>query len=306
MIKNKKQILIVGGTGFIGKNLSFLCLKNNLSVTVLSKKRPKTKIDKIKYIICDITNFHLLKKKINLNFDYVVNLGGNINHSDKKETMKAHFQGCKNLVKIFQKSKNLKFIQIGSSLEYGKQKAPHYENSIFNKQKLNSPYSKAKFLASKHLFSIKKRLAFNFTILRLYQVYGPHQKFDRLIPYVIKSCILNKKFPCSEGSQYRDFTYVDDITRAIILILSSKKTNNQIINLGYGRPIKVVEVIKLINKTINKGKPIFGKIKIRKDENLSSFPNVSKAKKIVRWKARTGLLKGLKETIRFYKKELKK
>ena len=64
MIKNKKQILIVGGTGFIGKNLSFLCLKNNISVTVLSKKRPKTKIDKIKYIICDITNFHLLKKKL--------------------------------------------------------------------------------------------------------------------------------------------------------------------------------------------------------------------------------------------------
>ena len=79
----------------------------------------------------------------------------------------------------------------------------------------------------------------NFIILRPYQVYGPYQKYDRLIPMVIKSCLKNKKFPCTEGNQERDFLYVDDFTDLIIKILRKKNFKNRIFNVGYGKPIKV-------------------------------------------------------------------
>ena len=118
----KKKILIVGGTGFIGINLSKHCLKKNWHVTVLSRKKPNIKIKKITYIFADISKANDLKKKIKLNYDYIVNLGGNINHTNHKQTYLTHFIGLKNLISVTQNIGVKKFIQIGSSLEYEKKK----------------------------------------------------------------------------------------------------------------------------------------------------------------------------------------
>ena len=92
--------------------------------------------------------------------------------------------------------------------------------------------------------------------------------------------------------------------RGIILLLKSKKGNNQIVNLGFGRPIKVINVIKKIKKNINLGELDIGKIPIRKDESLVSYPNIKKIYKLVGWKPKIGLLTGLKYTINHYKKEI--
>ena len=120
----RDNILIVGGTGFIGHHLS-KSLKKKKSVYSISINKPNKsrKVKGVKYINCDIYKKNLLYKKLRkINFDYVINLGGNIDHSNKARTVKSHFFGCKNLVDYF-KNKNLKlFIQIGSSLEYGKKK----------------------------------------------------------------------------------------------------------------------------------------------------------------------------------------
>ncbi len=300
----KNKILIIGGTGFIGTNLSLYCLKNNWKITVLSRKKPIKKIKRINYIIADISKIKDLKKKIKPNYDYIINLGGNINHSSHNQTYLTHFVGLKNILEVVKNFNLVKFLQIGSSLEYGGNKSPHNEKMKINQKKLKSNYSKAKFLSTQFLMKNQKKFKFNFTIIRLYQVYGPHQKFDRLIPFVIKSCLLNKRFPCSAGSQLRDFVYIDDVMRGIILLLKSKKGNNQIVNLGFGRPIKVINVIKKIKKNINLGELDIGKIPIRKDESLVSYPNIKKIYKLVGWKPKIGLLTGLKYTINHYKKEI--
>ena len=86
---NKKKILITGGTGFIGYHLAKKCLKLNWSVTSLSTKNPTKirKLKKIKYLISDISKKSDLKKIININYDYVVNLAGYVDHSRKKKTL---------------------------------------------------------------------------------------------------------------------------------------------------------------------------------------------------------------------------
>ncbi len=301
----EKKILIVGGTGFIGINLSKHCLKKKWCVTVLSRKRPKIKIKNIKYISADISKTEDLKKKIKFNYDYIINLGGNINHSNHKQTYLTHFKGLKNLIGIAQNIGVKKFIQIGSSLEYEKKKPPHSENMVIKEKRLKSYYSKSKFQSTKFLFQNQSKLKFNFIVLRLYQVYGPYQKFDRLIPFVIKSCLKNKKFPCSAGTQMRDFLHVNDVVRGIMLILKSKKAKREIINLGYGKPYKVIEIIKAIRDIIKSGRLDIGKISIRKDESMISYPNIKKVYKLVGWKPKIRLLNGLKYTINHYKKILK-
>ena len=68
-----------------------------------------------------------MKKKINSNYNYLVNLAGYVDHSHKTKTIKSHFNGCKNISSLFVNSKIEKFVQIGSSVEYGKIKSPQKE-----------------------------------------------------------------------------------------------------------------------------------------------------------------------------------
>ena len=74
---------------------------------------------KVNYIFCKLENKSLLKKKLDFEFDYVVNFAGYIDHSDSKKTFNSHYLGLKNLIDILGKKKIKKFIQIGSSVEYG-------------------------------------------------------------------------------------------------------------------------------------------------------------------------------------------
>ena len=102
-----KKILIIGGTGFIGYHLAKKCINKNFKVTSLSKNSPKKIrfVKKVKYIICDINDEKQLKKSISSNFDYIVNLGGYVNHQNKRETYRSHYLGLKNLTNFFKDKK---------------------------------------------------------------------------------------------------------------------------------------------------------------------------------------------------------
>ena len=139
--------------------------------------------------------------------------------------------------------------------------------------------------------------------MRLYQAYGSRQDFNRFIPIIIKACIKNKKFPCSEGRQLRDFIHVSDVVDAILKALKSKKARGHIINIGTGRPRKVKNIIKYIKKILKGGYPQFGKIKLRKDEFLKTYPNIMKAKNKMNWSPKISFKNGLKSTIKFYNEE---
>lgn len=297
----KNKILIAGGTGFIGYHLAKKCLALNWSVDSISTKSPqkKRKLLKVKYIKFDISKKKNLIKNLSNNYDYVVNLAGYVDHSHKEKTMRSHYEGCKNLSEFFLNKKIEKFIQVGSSIEYGKLKSPQKEN-IKNLQKTYSVYGKAKLLSTKFLMKLIKKYNFPATVIRLYLVYGPKQDLNRLIPITITNAIHNKKFDCSSGNQLRDFTYIDDLIEAIIKTLKSRHTIGEIINIGSGKPISVKKLILKICKLSKGGKPQFGKIPFRKDEIIKLYPSIQKAKKILNWKPRISLENGLKKTIKFF------
>ena len=298
-----KKILITGGTGFIGYHLSKKCLSLGWSVTSVSSRKPhiRKKIKGVKYLKIDITNKNKLSK-IKKNFDYIVNLAGYVDHSNKKKTLESHYIGCKNLASIFEKKKIKKFVQIGSSVEYGKLKSPHVEKKSCS-QSTYSVYGKAKLSSTKFLLELSKKNNFPSTIIRLYLVYGPKQDINRVIPITIKNALLDKIFDCSKGSQYRDFIFIDDVINAILKILKNNKTDGEIINIGSNKPIKIRDLINKICFIVGSGKPVFGKIKMRKDETMALYPNIDKAKKVLNWRPKISLNAGLKKTIQYYKNE---
>ena len=300
----RKKILIVGGTGFIGYHLAKKSLEKNWEVTSISTKTPKKKryLKKVKYIFCDISKKDILKRKIKNNFDYVVNLGGYVDHSKKKKTYQSHYIGCKNLTEIFLNRPLKSFVQMGSSVEYGYAKSPQTEKIKTKVSSLKSIYGKAKLNSSEFLIQKYKKNNFPATILRLYLSYGPKQDINRFIPIIINSCLRGKKFPCSNGIQFRDFLHVDDVISAIIKCLLSKKAKGQIFNLGSGKPQKIKNIIKKIVKIINSGIPNYGKIKLRKDEIIKLYPDISKIKTKLNWKPKISFNNGLIKTIKYYEK----
>ena len=274
----------------------------------MSTKPPsnKRKINKIKYLFCDISNkkdlSNILEGK---KFDYVVNLGGNVDHTKKNKVYKSHFLGCKNLAEYFLNSKIKRFVQVGSSVEYGHTKSPQEETAKTEEKKLQSYYGLAKLMATNLLIKYHNIFKFPAVVVRLYLVYGPKQDQNRFLPIVINSCLKKESFNCSHGLQLRDFIYIDDVIDAFLKILANKSIDGQIINIGYGSPKKIKEIIKNLKKKLNGGKPIFGKVKIRKDEIMTLYPSIKKAKKLIDWTPKTNFNLGMKKTIKYFYKEIR-
>ena len=305
MVKKKDKILIVGGTGFIGYHLAKRCLEKDWKVTSISLNLAKKSryLPKVKYILCDIAKKKLLQKNIKKYFDYVVNLGGYVDHSNTKKVLKSHYEGCKNLAEIFLKKTPLSFVQIGSSLEYGNSKSPNIEGMKCNLKPIKSIYGKAKLLCSKHVIDLFKKKNFPSTVLRLYLAYGPKQDLNRFLPIIIKGCIKNKKFPCSQGAQLRDFTHINDVVDAILKSLTNKNARGQIINIGSGKPRKIRNVIEDVKRISKGGYPQYGTFKLRKSEILKLYPSIKKAKSIINWRPKISFEKGLASTIKYYNEQ---
>ena len=297
----KKKILIIGGTGFIGKHLAKKCASLNWKVTSVSSTKPIEKVSKVKYILCDISKKKEIHTKITKNYDYVVNLGGYVDHSKKQKTFKTHYIGLKNLSNYFLKSQINIFLQMGSSLEYGDNKSPQKENMSTSPNKLKSVYAKSKLLATNHLIKLNKTHNFPTSILRLYLAYGPKQDYNRFLPIIIDSCLKNNSFDCSDGNQFRDFIFINDLIDLIIKALKNPNSIGQILNAGSGKKQKIKNIIKMVVKIIKGGKPNFGKIKLRKDESKEVYPSISKSKKLLLWKPKHNFKQGLLKTILYYK-----
>ena len=300
------KILIIGGTGFIGFNLLKKLKKLRFSITSISLSYPKKKnlISGVKYVKLDITNKNEIKK-INGNFDIVINAGGygglDGNFKDTNKMYQNQIKGLKNVASFFLKKKIKKFIQVGSSLEYGSVSGIQTEKS-YSKNPITI-YGKSKLNSTNYLKFLNKVFNFPVVVLRLYQVYGPNQKNNRLIPYIIESIIKNKKIFTTKGDQIRDFCYIDDVTEAIIKCFKSKKTIGEIINIGYGRGHQIKDILKKIFKYFPKYK-VKRKVKINissKKQVKKLVPSIKKAKKILRWSPKISFNEGIKKTINSFK-----
>ena len=301
------SLLIIGGTGFIGANLSLRALKSGYKVVVLSLSTPslEKKINNIKYIQVDITDLDKLKEKIGgVSFDYIVNLSGYINHCNfsdgGKKVIDVHFGGLQNILQSVNLSSLKRFVQIGSSDEYGHLPAPQNEDMP---ESPISPYSLAKVSSTKLLQMLYSTEEIPTVILRLFLVYGPGQDAGRFMPQIIQGCLSSELFSVSAGEQLRDFCYIDDVTHGILMSLKNDKVNGKVINIASGKSIRIREVVELVQKNIGQGKANFGKIPYRIGENMALYADISKANSILRWNPVVSIEEGIKKTIDYYQRK---
>ena len=207
--------------------------------------------------------------------------------------------GVKNLYDFFS-SRNYKlklFLQIGSSAEYGTTRSPHNENSKCRPKMI---YGQSKLKATNFLLKKFKEDAFPVCVFRFYQIFGPGQDLNRFIPIVINACKKNQNFPCSSGLQFRDFLFIGDAIEAIRKSLDNKKVIGKIINVASGKPIQLRKIINFIKAKIKGGQPLFGQIKLRKDEPIKIYSENKLAKKLLNWRIKNSFFKDLNNTLNNY------
>ena len=208
------------------------------------------------------------------------NAGGTLN---LLECMRAH--GCKKLV-----------LASTSSL-YAGQKMPFTEELAVNEPL--SPYAASKKAGELMAYSYHKLYQMDVSVVRYFTVFGPAGRPD-MSPYRFIKWIAEEETiqMFGDGSQSRDFTYVDDIARGTIAAIQD--VGYQIINLGGGRnPVSLNTIISKLEELLGKKAKIDHK-PFHVADLMETWADISKAKNLLGWEPRVSLDEGLEKSVQWY------
>lgn len=294
------RLLVIGGSGFIGRHVVQRGAELGWQVTSvgLHSASVSAAFPAVRHIDVDLGLEGSLERLGTRDFDYVVNLGGYIDHSlfDRggRASIRSHFDGLLNLLAFLERSTIRSFVQIGSSDEYGDAPAPQHEEL---RERPISPYSLAKVAASHFLQMLHRTEGFPAVVLRLFLTYGPGQGDSRFLPQIIRGCLSDRDFPVSAGEQLRDFCFVGDTVNAIFACFDCREANGKIINVASGEPQTIKRVVEMTASLIGSGRPQFGMVPYRSGENMALYANIARARAILCWQPRTSLEAGLAASI---------
>lgn len=319
--KQQLKILITGGAGFIGSHLceKYLELGHNVvCFDNFDSFYPKeTKLNNISAII-NHKNFCLVEvdireKEVLLEayqkygpFDIVVHLAAkagvrpSIENSD--EYIKTNILGTNHLLDcVAQQKIKPKFIFASSSSVYGNnEKVPFSEDDPVDKP--ISPYACTKKAGEMLCYTYHHLYKIPTVCLRFFTVYGPRQRPDLAIHKFFKRILNNETIEIyGDGSTSRDYTYIDDIINAIIEI-SKNHITYDIFNLGSDKPIKLIELIKMIEDICSKKTNVVYKGFQPGDVNRT-WANIDKIHNKILYIPKTKIETGLQIFYYWYKKK---
>lgn len=303
---HQKQCLVTGGHGFIGQHVVQRLVEQGFHVTVITTQKPQTRLAMHYDVLqLDLESSSSLSVLTKIPFEYVIHLGGYINHQPffkgGRSVINNHYLSLLNLLEHLNRDRLKRFIQIGSSDEYGGLQAPQQESL---REAPISPYATSKVNATHLIQMLAATEGFPGTVLRFFLVYGPGQNAQRFLPQVIQGCLHNRTFPTSLGSQLRDFCYIEDVVDAICCVLKQDHPSGQVYNIASGQPITIRHMIEKIQMLIGQGTPDFGAFPERRGENKALYANIEKAKSQFGWSPKIDLATGLTKTIQYYRDQL--
>jgi UDP-glucose 4-epimerase len=302
------KILLTGGLGYIGSHIASLLSKNAIIIdnSVNSSLNFNRFLPKATVYKKDLNKKNLKEIFSHHDIKGVIHLAGlkSVNQSVKQPTIyyKNNVTSSLDLIESMDNFKINKLIFSSSATVYGeKNKSPLKENMQLE---ATNPYGNTKIIIEKiindYANSNKKFKAIS---LRYFNPLGadyrqglqekPKGELQNLMPILLDSIIKKKKFniygknyKTYDGTCIRDYIHVKDVAKAHILAIRGlqKIIGHEIINLGLGRGISTLEIIKLFEK-INKIKINYQFSKRRKGDVSESYADNKKAKKILGWKA---------------------
>jgi nucleoside-diphosphate-sugar epimerase len=293
----EERIMVLGADGFVGRNL---LLKLQREYECLGTSRRTYDLPEGNLFYFDLEQVESWQSIVSFNPTIIINcIGyGVVKLQQEISTMlKINYLSAINLFRFLANQLPQSYlIHIGSAFEYNLNEASLKEDSTCIPI---SHYGISKFLASNFLLQSGYR---NFTIVRPFNMFGPYENETKLVPSLILSQKRNVPLRLTSGNQERDFIFIDDLARLVLLIVrSEKKGVPHLINLGAGIPLKVRMLANLMTpffETFNPELWQWEQISNRADEPLIFYNDSNLAKTLgINFDS---LTTGLKITINHY------
>lgn len=313
------QILIAGGSGFIGSHLSkrllndgneIICVDNLLTSSEENIEALKTNPN-FKFIRHDVTT----PLPDDLRADMVFHLASpaSPNHHSKisyhalpMQTMMVNTVGTLELLKFAEKH-NAKFLFASTSEAYG-DPLEHPQNeeyrgnvsttgkrSVYDESKRFGETLTAYYFRDKNLDT---------RIARIFNTYGPNINKDdlRMIARFIMQALKNEPITVfGDGSQTRSLCYIDDLVEGLVRLMFNNNTKGQIVNLGNPEEHTVKEYAEIVKKITGSKSEIVFSEDLPEDDPMRRQPDITKAKILLSWEPKVALSDGLSKMIEYIK-----
>ena len=306
------QILVTGGSGFIGSHLCEKLLKKGHDVICVDNFYTGQKTN-IAHLLNN-TRFEIIRHDITfpiyLEVDQIYNLAcpaSPIHYQyDPVQTTKTNVHGAINILGMA-KRLNAKVFQASTSEVYGDpvqhpQKESYWGN--VNPIGPRSCYDEGKRCAETLFFDYHRQHNVDIKVGRIFNTYGPNMRPDdgRVISNFIVQALKGKNITIyGDGKQTRSFCYIDDLIEGMIKFMDTKSGYTGPINLGNPKEYSILEIAETIIKIVNSSSSFIFK-KLPQDDPRKRKPNIDLAKKNLNWIPKISLENGLFKTIEYFKK----
>ncbi len=307
------KILVTGGAGFIGSNIVDYLVNNTGNQVVVIDDLSTGKLenlkdskDKIEFHQNTILDIDFLKK-VMLGVDYVLHQAAvpSVAKSvrDPLKTHQINVDGTLNVLIAARDSKVKRVIYASSSSVYGDQAGVHKHEGMTPKPL--SPYATQKLVGEYYCKNFHGLYGLETVCLRYFNVFGPRQdptcEYSAVIPaFITKMLKGNSPIIYGDGTQSRDFTYVENVVRANMRSLEIPYATGESINIACGRSVNLNDLVLEINQALRTQIRAV-RTEARKGDVLHSCADVSKAKRILGYEQSVSFVFGLQRTIDWYK-----
>lgn len=281
------KVLITGAAGFIGAALVRHLTGLKIDVRGMDLIRcPVEKIESYTGSILDINDINRVVRGCDCIVHLAAMLGVRRTEIKKLETLTINIQGTINILEACVKEKVKKIVFASSSEVYGKQESmPISEETPVNPVSI---YAVTKLAAEEYLKAYRESYGLKYSIVRFFNIYGPGQVAEFVIPRFIKA-VMDGKSPLvyGTGDQVRSFCYVDDAVEGVARILLGDKTDSEIFNIGNdAEPVSIKEIalkaISLSGKDINPRFISMSQADRTKEREIPKrIPDIAKARRLL-------------------------
>lgn len=291
-----KSALVTGATGFVGKYLVNNLLQKGVEVTVITRDFSKISPEIRERVQCKGSDLNAELPEFNQ--DVVFHLAALTDLPEcSRDPQKAYRENVQATLNLLTKCMSVKkFVYVSTLGVYGEpQRFPVSED---DPARPVEPYAASKLSAEAFVqgFCTSRRIPF--IIARLFNVYGPGQNNRFVIPKIVEAAVKKENIELRNTDSTRDFIFIDDAINGFIALAESPLQG--VYNLGSGKETSIDEVIKKLEKLINK--PI--SFRIVQDSNSPqvrrSVADIQKISKDVGWNPHVSLEQGLRVMITHY------
>ena len=307
------NIVITGGTGFIGSNLckklllegnKITCIDNNFTGSLENIKEclENPNFSFINHNVIEPIKLENISK-IDQIYHLACPASPKAYQSDPLFTLKTNIFGTMHLLDLA-KTHNARILLSSTSEVYGDpQISPQIEEywGNVNPIGIRSCYDEGKRVAETFMMEYKNKYNVNVKIARIFNTYGPWMNKDdgRVVSNFINQCIRNEPITIyGDGSQTRSVCYIDDLLNGLVKLMNNNVTNGPI-NIGNPNELTINELANEIKQLTNSSSIICYE-PLPLDDPMKRKPDISKAKEMLDWEPTIDLKEGIQKTIDYF------